>query len=182
MSSSGVEASDPPVSAPTARAQASPSATSPKETSALESPSRFARSPRGRLSTKRCPGPSVRARTAVTMSGPRRDPSPFSSIPTRRVETRASRSTFPALVTTRILPCCRHPVHGGAQPRLPRPERGRQSRSRRFLPRRPLTKRRPGNRFARFQKQGQRASASVKDNGDEQGSAQEVQNAAHRKT
>ena len=65
-----------------ARAHASPSALSSKATSFFESPIRFAEAPRGRDVTSFAPAAETVARTLVTMSGPRRGPIPFSSMPT----------------------------------------------------------------------------------------------------
>ena len=72
----------PPERSTMARAHASPSALSSKVTSFFESPMRFATEPRGREVTTLAPAWSTVARTPVTMSGPRRGPMPFSSMPT----------------------------------------------------------------------------------------------------
>src|SRR5580658_9055407 len=113
------------------------------------------------------------------MSGPRRGPSPFSSIPTRRIglDTLAS-----PLFGTRGY-CRAHAAESMGPP---------WSAMARYGPRgeadpAPLTKGDRGNRFARFQKwaradagEGCRRKSAREGNGDEQGSAQEVQDAAHR--
>src|SRR5690349_10820610 len=86
MRSSGVVATT-PMRRATARAHASPSATSPCAIMALESPSRLASAPRGRRDAMLCPSSLTRARTPVTTSGPRRGPRPFSSTPSRKRST-----------------------------------------------------------------------------------------------
>ena len=69
-----------------ARAQASPNVESEWLTSRFESPRSCRILPRGARASTTCPAALTSARTAVTTSGPRRAPRPFSSTPTRQEE------------------------------------------------------------------------------------------------
>src|SRR5439155_975484 len=80
----GVQVDVEPRAAARALAHASPSATSPCDTIAFESPSRRASDPRGFLAAIASPSSVTRASTAVTTRGPSLGPRPFSSMPMRK--------------------------------------------------------------------------------------------------